>query len=222
MPTVGIPQVFCIFFGVRLRRIKMCHTEPTNERAERLSSLRLSRARRRKAKPNHGKHRKVRLWRMLGSRTDFGRSARKTQRSPNIPKPVRASISVARRHSCVPHNPARGLHNGHPDVFAYRLLPSPLFTCEITCDLYTNYVRIIHEFSCGKTTKRLVIKMMQQKKAKLRAKSYTNYTRNYVRIYVRSSASPFLQNILSYSSSSAHSSHCFSTISIACSASSGG
>ena len=114
----------------------MCHTEPTNERAERLSSLRLSRARRRKAKPNHGKHRKVRLWRMLGSRTDFGRSARKTQRSPNIPKPVRASISVARRHSCVPHNPARGCTTGIPMCSQ---TVCPLFTCKITCELYTNY-----------------------------------------------------------------------------------
>lgn len=147
MPTVGIPQVFCIFFGVRLRRIKMCHTEPTNERAERLSSLRLFRARRRKAKPNHGKHRKVRLWRMLGSRTDFGRSARKTRRSPNIPKPVRASISAARRHSCVPHNPARGCITGIPMCLHTVCSPPPCLRAKsraiytrITCELYTNFL----------------------------------------------------------------------------------
>jgi len=84
---------------------------------------------------------------------DFGGSARKIQRSPNIPEArqgfhICSTVAFPRAPK-----PREGLHNGHPNVFAYRLLPSPLFTCEITCELYTNYVRIIHEFSCVKLCK---------------------------------------------------------------------
>lgn len=78
-----------------------------------------------------------------GRRLDFWKISAGLPAKPNglrtSPKPVRASISVARRHSRVPHNPVRGCTTGIPMCLQ---TVCPLFTCKITCDLYTNYTRI--------------------------------------------------------------------------------
>lgn len=98
-----------------------------------------------------------------GRRLDFWKISaglpRKIQRSPNITEARQSFHICSKVHSRVPHDPVRGCITDMPMCLQ---TVCPLFTCKITCDLYTNYVRIIHEFSCGKITKKLVIKTIQQ------------------------------------------------------------
>lgn len=100
-----------------------------------------------------------------GRRLDFWKISaglpRKIQRSPNITEARQSFHICSKVHSRVRHDPVRGCTTGIP-MCLQTVCKHPLFTCEITCDLYTNYVRIIHEFSCGKITKKLVIKTIQQ------------------------------------------------------------
>lgn len=111
-----------------------------------------------------------------GRRLDFWKISaglpRKIQRSPNITEARQSFHICSKVHSRVRHNSARGCTTGIPMCLQ---TVCPLFTCKITCDLYTNYVRISHEFSCNINTKTIDYKHIT---ITLRL----NYVRNHTRI----------------------------------------